>query len=383
MTITTKTPTWNKTDRPAVRIVLEGVPKVGFYSGGQRCPEDIPFPSCMRAVLDYFDEGMGQRYISAHTTTWRLDNTYTYLMGVSGCAFRLSWRDGWYGENTDIRNMCPDPAAPLARAFQAAGYGMETIERTGASSDETIFRSAILRSISRSCPVIAFGVIGPPEACLITGYDQSGDVLTGWNFFQNFPEYQDGITFERSGYFRKNDWFASTQSLLLFGEKQPLPAREAIDREALTWALAVMRTSRHSEWAHGHAAYRAWSEALLEDADFPAGDMETLRKRFIVHDDAVGMVAEGRWYGAKFLEMLAESYPQVEGELISAAGCFEMEHDLMWQVWGMVGGNGRSDEQVRKLAEPATRREVSAAVLRALEQDIEAAGWIEQALSRM
>jgi hypothetical protein len=383
MTVATKTPTWYKTDRPAVRLVLEGVPKVGFYGGGQRCPEDIPFPSCMRAILDYFDEGMGQRYISAHTTTWRLDNTYTYLMGVSGCAFRLSWRAGWYGGNTDIRNMCTDPAAPLARALQAAGYGMEIVEQTGSANDETIFSSAVLRSISQNCPVIAFGVIGPPETCLITGYDDNGEVLIGWNFFQNFPEFQDGIAFERSGAFRKRDWFAGTQSLLLLGKKQVPPARKQIDREALSWALEVMRFGQHAEWVYGQAAYRAWAEALLVDVDFPAGDMETNRERFMVHDDAVGAVAEGRWYGAKFLEMLAEAYPQVEGELMSAAGCFEMEHDLMWQIWGMVGGNGRSDAQVCKLAEPATRRDVSAAILQAMEQDIEAAGWIEQALSRI
>jgi hypothetical protein len=381
--IATKTPHWITTDRPAVRLVLQGVPKVGFYGGGQRCPEDNPFPSCMRAILDYFEESMGQRYISAHTTTWRLDNTYTYLMGVSGCAFRLSWRTGWYGGNTDIHNLCPDPAAPLVRAFQAAGYDLERIERSGGSNDETIFRSAVLRSISQNCPVIAFGVIGPPEACLITGYDDNGEVLIGWNFFQNFPEFQNGIAFERSGAFRKRDWFAGTQSLLLLCKKQALPPQKKIDREALAWALELMRLGQPSEWAYGHAAFRAWSEALLADADFPTGDMETNRERYMVHDDAVGAVAEGRWYGAKFLEMLAEAYPQVEGELISAAGCFEMEHDLMWQIWGMVGGNGRSDEQVCKLANPATRREVSAAVLQALEQDIEAAGWIDQALAQM
>jgi hypothetical protein len=32
------------------RLVLEGVPKVAFYDG-TRCPEDMPFPSCMRALL--------------------------------------------------------------------------------------------------------------------------------------------------------------------------------------------------------------------------------------------------------------------------------------------------------------------------------------------
>jgi hypothetical protein len=34
------------------RLVLEGVPQVGFYESGSRCPEDIPLPSVLRAIKD-------------------------------------------------------------------------------------------------------------------------------------------------------------------------------------------------------------------------------------------------------------------------------------------------------------------------------------------
>ena len=34
------------------RVVLEGVPRVHFYEGGPRCPEDIILPSVMRALLE-------------------------------------------------------------------------------------------------------------------------------------------------------------------------------------------------------------------------------------------------------------------------------------------------------------------------------------------
>ncbi len=33
------------------RKVLDGVMRVGFYIGGDQCPEDIPFPSCLAALL--------------------------------------------------------------------------------------------------------------------------------------------------------------------------------------------------------------------------------------------------------------------------------------------------------------------------------------------
>ena len=42
------------------RLVLDGVPRVGYYPQMQqhedskmRCPEDVPFPSCLRACLEY------------------------------------------------------------------------------------------------------------------------------------------------------------------------------------------------------------------------------------------------------------------------------------------------------------------------------------------
>lgn len=58
-------------DRPEVldgpaRVVLEGVPRVHFYAGGDRCPEDITFPSCLRACLEYLGNGLGCKHITAH-----------------------------------------------------------------------------------------------------------------------------------------------------------------------------------------------------------------------------------------------------------------------------------------------------------------------------
>jgi hypothetical protein len=32
------------------RMVLENVPRVNFYEGGPRCPEDICLPSILRAI---------------------------------------------------------------------------------------------------------------------------------------------------------------------------------------------------------------------------------------------------------------------------------------------------------------------------------------------
>jgi hypothetical protein len=374
----------SKSPREHARVVLEGVPRVNFYDGGERCPEDVPFPSCLRACLEFMGENLGCKHIKAEGSTWRLGCAYAYLMGTSGSAFRLSWGQGWQGDNVEIMYMSADPDAPFRRAFESVGYAHESVMKEEDRDNEAYFRSRIIESIrDKGRPVLGFGVIGPPECCIITGYDNHGNVLIGWNFFQNFPEFDSKIEFEPSGYFRKQDWFKDTEGLIIIGEKQEKPSLNEIYRDALKWALEVVRTPM--PWKNrynGLAAYAAWADALMCDDEFIADDMAVLRERHMVHDDAVGTVAEGRWYGALFLMRIAEHIPAMSVELLEAASCYAAEHDLMWQIWNLVGGIGRSDEHVKKLAEPDVRRQIVPIIFRARDKDAEAADHIERALAK-
>jgi len=72
------------------RMVLKGVPRTQFYQGGPRCPEDFPFPSCMRAVMEYLGDGIKCRRIPQRKAG-DVGCPYAYFMGVTGAAFRLSW----------------------------------------------------------------------------------------------------------------------------------------------------------------------------------------------------------------------------------------------------------------------------------------------------
>ena len=92
-----------------VRHVLEKVPVISFKlhrkkraKGLRRCPEIVPFPSCLRACLEYLGDDMGYKKIKVHNMEWRLDTTYVYLMGTTGSAFRLSWKPGWQPDNSVI-----------------------------------------------------------------------------------------------------------------------------------------------------------------------------------------------------------------------------------------------------------------------------------------
>ena len=366
------------------RVVLEGVPRVGFWDpevSEGRCPEDIPFPSCLRAWLEYRGENLGCRHATVEGADWGLGCAYAYLVGTSGTGFFLSWKPGWHGGNLDVRHMSEDPLAPFDHAFASISYAYEYVGKEEYGEDD--FRRRIMESIAdRGHPVLALGVIGPPECCLVTGYDEGGDVLVGWNYFQGDPALQDDVTFEPSGYFRKVEWFKDTECLILLGEKEATPSFSHVYRDALSWALTVMRTPVTGEdRRNGLMAYEAWADQLLRDADFP-DDISVLRQRYMVHNDAVGMVAEGRWYASLFLAHIAQQEWKMAEDLYRAAAYCASEHALMWKVWEVTGGPGYGDEHAEKLADPQARCQIASLILQARDKDARAADHIERALEK-
>jgi hypothetical protein len=369
------------------RVVLEGVRRIAFETEPGRDAETVPFPACLSACLEYLGEGCGLREITWQGSTWQQNLTYLHLMGTTGAAFRLSWRPGWHLDNTEIMHMSDKPSAPFERGFEAVGRAYEVLVPPEGQGREAYWRMRIAESIrDQGRPVLGFGVVGPPECCILTGYDEGGEVLIGWSFFQHIPEFNAGVGFEPSGYFRKRDWFKETYSPIVIGEKCERPPLAEIYRKALHWALKVVRTpltTRYGGERHnGLAAYAAWADHLSHDDDFPAGDLPVLIERHMVHQDAVGTVAEGRWYAANFLQQIADHEPAMEEYLSAAAACYEAEHDLMWGVWNLMGGLGFGPEHARKLAQPAVRRQIISLILEARDRDAEAAEQIERALAR-
>lgn len=363
------------------RLLLTGVPPVHFYRGGPRCPEDFPFPSCLRAALEYLGDNLGCQHVLTHSPGWGINCAYAYLIGVSGYAFGLAWAEGWDSGNSDIRRIAADPAAPFRRALEAVGYAGEILLRSQGDADEAAYRQRIMASIRAGRPVLALGVIGPPECCLITGYDQGGDVLMGWSFFQDMPEFAEGVTFEPTGEYRQSDWFSHTEGLILLGERTATPERPKVYRRALADGVEAIGTLMINGRRTGLAAYDAWAEHLLRDADFPAADMGALGARFQVHDLAVGTVAEARWYGSLFLTQIASEEPWMAAELLRAAACMAEEHALMWDAWGLVGGIGWGEDKVRKLAEPKVRRAIVQVIRQSRERCAETADYLQAALA--
>ncbi len=87
---------------------LEGVRQVSFYNGSNWCPEDIPFTSCMSAVIEYLGERYPIKQMGAHGQKWNQHMGNVYYLGWSGMAFGLLWKSGWHQEVTDLM-MSDDP----------------------------------------------------------------------------------------------------------------------------------------------------------------------------------------------------------------------------------------------------------------------------------
>ena len=376
------------------RVVLEGVPRVGFYGdmmqhedSKMRCPEDVPLPSCLRSCFEYLGDSLGCRELGLCDAERGLFCAYSYLMGTTGAAFLLSWRPGWHADNTASALVSDDPDEPLRRGMGSAGYQCEIIGeselRELGPDGEAYLRSRIVESIrDLARPAIATGVVGPPEECVITGYDEDGDVVIGWSFFQGWPEARSSLEFEPNGAFRKRNWFPDTHRIALIGDKGEPPDRKRVYREAVQWAIDITRAPvRRGDRHNGLAAYDAWADHLLRDADFCSDDAAVLLQRFAAHDDAVSTVAEGRWYASVFLAQAAVTDPGLSApELYDAASCYAAEHDLMWQIWAQVGGIGHSPEKAAKLADPEVRRRIVPLIQEARAKELEATEHLEEAL---
>ena len=349
------------------KVVLEGVPRIG-WGEGTPIGSVTTFPMALWACMKY----LGEEY------------SVEYVFSASGAAFRLLWKPGWSPDNLVFEFMAEETSEPIGRAFEVVGYAYELILREDDRDNEAYFRYRIVESIrDRGRPVLVCGIIGPPEWCIVTGYDEYGEVMIGWNYYQGSP----GVELEPSGYFRKRDWFTEdTEGLILIGEKQEKPPLSDIYRSTLELALDVVRTplvgGRHS----GLAAYKVWAEELLRDELFPEDDRRILGGRLMCHDDNMNVVAEGRWCAAQFLQQMAKDEPSRAEEIRAAAACYEAEYDLICQGWELMGedypSNPRSAAQASRLAEPTIRLQLAPIILQAHAKDVEAAEHIERALAK-
>jgi len=330
------------------RRVLQGVPRTGY---------DVhwcPFPGSLYACMQYVGDPCD----------------YDYVMGVSGAAFRRLWnRDD--GGNIDLSYLGDEP---FRRAFWALGRGWAKVP----AEKEAMFE-AVEENIDRGVPAISFGIIGPPEAGVVAGYDREGQVLYGWSYFQEQKEH----------YYEKSDWFETMdrnagKGLIVIGAKLPArPDEREILVSTLRWAIDLERTAQREglpEHVAGLAACDAWANALDVDADYPADDPQVLGTRVMIYGDQLCMLEE-RHSAAGYLRQMAATAPEAAEQLAAAAVLYDAVADQSADMWPW--GYSMGEDAQQGLADPEARRAFAAKVRVAREKEGQATAYLERALAAL
>ena len=342
--------------------------------------------------MEYRGEGLGceKAGMPGFTGEGNLACGYAYLMGACGAAFYTCWDSAWLDDCVSILYIGHDYETGERRCFNALGFGYQWIDPKPGADNQADWLKIIVEWLQeRNMPVLSYGVIGPPEPAIITGWDEGGDVLMGWNYYQGMPIFNAGVTFEPDGQFRKRNWMEGNLNLLLIGEKKATPDLLGVYRDSLEWGLKVFRTPKvfpepdAQQWAatkwNGRAALQAWEASLLDGAGF-TGDEESLRHHHKMHSDVAGNLAEERSMADVFLQQVAARMPDMAPELIRAGFLYQEEHDLVDTLQGICAGPDMPDEH-RKLTDAGIRRDLAGVVARLRAKEKQAIHLIEQALA--
>ncbi|MBQ9768089.1 MAG: helix-turn-helix domain-containing protein [Lachnospiraceae bacterium] len=321
--------------------ILYGVPKVewGTYGGS------TPYPICLKACADYLGE----------------DIDYATTLAACGGAFRFTWNEtAWDMSNVDIYHTFSEGGDETVYSYAAKALGREfsMLGRTEATTKEE-FISFIRQHIDEGYPCIAQGIIGPPEACIITGYRDSGNTLLGWNFFQHDPAFGGNVQFDECGYFVCDSWWENTdtQAVMCLGpvEREPFGAKDIMKT-----AVSVMTGRKDGDFLKGVAGFAAWAKMLAEDSAFSGENESLLFEKMLCQDDATTCLIDGRGCAAEYFKKLAEKEAEsADAETIEKYGTlaelFGKEKSLAEQTWSLLGGWDNMEQRPAKLARKEVR----------------------------
>lgn len=328
--------------QPDNQTILLGVPKVGYGIDGV-----TPYPICLKALAAY----LGQKV------------EYDTLMVETCAAFRLTWNTTvWDGGNVDVQHAFDGEESGRVFALGAAALGREfqMLRRTSAAKQQ--FSDFIRCRIDDGFPVIALGIIGPPEACLITGYRDGGDTLIGWNLFQDYPEYNVGIAFEPSGYFVTSKWWENTDTIALIGIGAQTGTGLTL-KEVLQNAIAVMTGRVSDGHVKGLMAYDAWQASLSDESQFPKEAIfPILAERLMCHGDAVDCLSDGLYRAHTYFKRLSETRQEHSPLLSQIAAHFEKASGCIMPMIQRLGGFERGEAEMRELAKPEARKDICALI---------------------
>ena len=181
-------------------------------------------------------------------------HTYSYLMGLSGAAFRLQiHRDG----------LCPSgPDATCG--FDSAGQVLQILRYPlhclVASDGEKKIKSTVKASINAGLPAIAVDLIKVPDWGLIVGYDEHDEylVLTYYNEEKGRPKKA-----------QKAPWI-----VYCLGERLGPTNQDEAEKTSLFLLRNLLENRSYGPYHTGQAGFEVWLERLKNMSRFLAGTGE-------------------------------------------------------------------------------------------------------------
>ena len=354
--------------------IIENIPRIAQFIGNESYL--TPFIGSLYAAL----HGMNQKRF------------YAELLALSGAGNRLVWRPGeWCGSNCDILACEEPPFAPHLRVLKAIGYTAkirlfkEIAGVKGPYDSLDVAKDEITASIESGIPVIAMGIIGPPECCVVHGFEKGGDVLIGWNYFQ------DSEGFGPEAPFKKENWQDGLFGYLILEKEESTPSQQ---ESALATFKAIVDHARQNEVRGAKVGFAAWEQMLkqLEHDDFSklkgitlpekwdmdSGDVwnETAQGRFFIYCDALCQIHE-RGLALHYYQYLADHYPEWTEHLSPAIAAWKECSAYGGFLWKHLTMDPAGFE---KFTDPAIRKILADEGRRSMAKDVEAIGHIEDLL---
>ena len=315
--------------------ILYGVPKAGWGEYGGFTPYLI----CLKSSAAYLGE----------------DLDYPFIMVSSGAAFRFTWNsEEWDLSNYDIFHTFTESNEVYRLAAEALGREFFILERNKDTTKEE-FIAFIKSHIDEGYPCIALGIIGPPEACLITGYRKNGEELLGWNFFQNDPEFGGNLKIDECGYFISDSWWENTdtQAVMCVGA---LNGNRFSEDTIIQNGIRALTGRLDSGYYKGISAYDGWINALSDKKNFPAGDnYSVLFEKMLCHNDAINCLEDGRRSASVYFRTLSSLGTSKSEKYGLISDAFSQCSQAIGEMRKLYGND--MDESIKRLADPTVRRQ--------------------------
>ena len=338
--------------------ILYGVPKAGWGEYGGL----TPYPICLKAAAAYLGE----------------DIDYSFIMASSGASFRFAWNStAWDFSNVDIYHTFAESDEVYYLAAEALGREFFFLGRDKDTAKEE-FIAFIKSHIDEGYPCIALGIIGPPEACLITGYRNNGEVLLGWNFFQADPEFGGHVKIDESGYFISDSWWENTdtQAVMCMGA---LKGEPFLPDTVIENGIRALSGRMDSGYYKGILAYDGWMRALSDEKNFATGgNYSVLFEKVLCQVDAMNCLEDGRNSAAAYFRALSKSDADRSEKYRGIAEAFAKCGSRIGEMRYIYGYD--MDENLKNLADPEMRKRTCELCEQAKQADEEALALMKELL---